>query len=445
MSKNTKRPRPTAIKPRRCRGWSIVSHALTRDMIEDFVAGHPKDLAHGAIHDRDPGTQTHGGIFFYSDTQRTAQAIQNKFTVPVIVTPYIVHPGDPGSDRGKFAMTRGARYNTHEHPNQQALGKARYGDDEMIATPGWDWRADVDALNAREKVDPERPARLAVIERFAERVLAGELTARDVLNQNKKIYLAKSTGFWDQLERKAAEWKLQDADAAARRVHEERRQAAEADLAERSRRAVEEAERERQAVVEREAAERAEREAQARHLAGERETREAALKAEQTTPEYQERVALEEAERERNDLIDMTALLKGVRGQHSARSFRTTRYAAVLGLTASEHVGEDGKLTLLGAVLTYAHAALDLEPNDADIDEIMPDIREEIVIHRREISTAATQLSLLEFHAAEGNEHEFERALSLRQMYSGCPDIITLKSPRSDIKKAWREQLLAAS
>jgi hypothetical protein len=423
----------------------MVSNAFTREMIEDFVAGHPTDLSHGVIHDRDPGTQVHGHVFFYSKTQRIAAAMQRKFPVPVIVKPFIAHPGEPGTDRGKFAMARGARYNTHEHPDQQALGKARYGDDEMIATPGWDWRAEVDALNARENVDPGRPSRLALIDRLSERVLAGELTARDVHNQNKKIYLAKSTGYWAGLERQAAEWRLQDAAATARSAYEERRQAAEAEQAEAARLAAEQTERERQAAVEREVAEQAEREAQARQLAEEQAAREVALKAEQTTPEYQERIAAEEAQRERDDLIDMTALFNGVRGPHAARSSRTTRYAAALGLTSSEHMGEDGKLTLLGAVLAYAHAALDLEPDEAEIDEIMPEIREEIVIHRREISTAGAQLSLLEFHAAEGNEHDFERALSLRQMYSGCPDIITLKSPRSDIKKAWREQLLEAS
>ena len=140
----------------------------------------------------------------------------------------------PASQFFKFAMTRGARYNTHEHPNQQALGKARYGDDEMIATPGWDWRADVDSLNAREKVDPERPARLAVIERFADRVLAGELTARDMFSTKQEDLPGHA--LLGRAGCKAAEWKLQDADAAARRVYEERRQAAEAEQAERSRR-----------------------------------------------------------------------------------------------------------------------------------------------------------------------------------------------------------------
>jgi hypothetical protein len=371
--------------------------------------------------------------------------MQRKFPVPVIVTPFIAHPGEPGTDRGKFAMARGARYNLHEHPDQQALGKARYGDDEMIATPGWDWRAEVDALNAREKVDPERPARLAAVDRFAQRILAGELTARDVYDQNKKVYLAKRTGHWTQLERQAAEWKRQMAEEAAQKAYEERRQAAEAERAERARLAAEQAERERQAAVAQEAAAQAEREAQTRQLAEEQAAREAALTAEQATPEYQQRVVAEEAERERNDLIDMVALLNGVRGQHSARSSRTTRYAAALGLTSSEHVGKDGKLTLLGAVLAYAHAALDLDPDDADFDEIMPGIREEIAIHRHEISAADTQLSQFEFHAAEGSEREFQRALSLRQMYSAYPDIITLKSPRPDIKKAWRDQLLAAS
>lgn len=334
MSKNT--TRSTARKPARCRGWSIVSNAFTREMIEEFVMSYLNDRAHGAIHDRDPGTERHGQLFFYSKTQRTAAAIQRKFPVPVIVTPFIVHPGEPGTDRGKLAMVRGARYNTHEHPDQQALGKARYSDDEMIATPGWDWRAEVDALNARENIDPERPARLTLIERYSERVLKGDLTARDVHRQNKKIYLAKSTSYWAGLERQAAEWKQQDAEATELRDYQERRQSEQAEQAERARLAAEQAEHERQAAVEREAAEQTEREAQARQLAEEHAAREAALLAEQATPEYQERVAAREAEREREDLIDMIAMLNDVRGSRSTRSSHATSYARKLGLTSSE-------------------------------------------------------------------------------------------------------------
>lgn len=49
--------------------------------------------------------------------QRTDEAIQNKFPVQVTLTPFIVHPAEPGTDRGKFAMARapgsqGRRYCT---------------------------------------------------------------------------------------------------------------------------------------------------------------------------------------------------------------------------------------------------------------------------------------------------------------------------------------------
>ncbi|WP_024366906.1 hypothetical protein [Arthrobacter sp. TB 26] len=439
MSKNT--TNPTAQRPPRRRGWSIVSNALTREMIEDFVAAHPRDLGHGAIHDRDPGTEKHGHVFFYSKTQRTAAAMQRKFPVPVIVKPFIAHPGEPGTDRGKFAMSRGARYNTHEHPDQQALGKARYGDDEMIATPGWDWRAEVDALNAREKVDPERPARLAAVDRFAQRILAGELTPRDVYDQNKKIYLTKSTGHWTQLERQAAEWKRQKAEETAHKAYEERRQAAEVEQAERARLAAEHAEWERQAAVEREA----ERDAQVRQLAEESASREAAFEAERATPEHQERLAVQQTERDRVDLIDMIAMWNDAKGSRSARNSQARRYAASLGLTSPAHVSRDRTLTHLGAVLTYAELALGIEPADAVTAEIMPEIRQDLIDHRRTISSATLVLGGPELRAADGSQQDFEKALSLRQRYGGYPDIITLPSPRSDIKKAWREQLLAAS
>ena len=443
MSKNP--TRSTAGKSGRHRAWSIVSKALTGEMIEEFVAVHPCDLAHGAIHDRDPGTEVHGHLFFYSKTQRTAAAIQRKFPVPVIVTPFIAHPGEPGTDRGKFAMARGARYNTHEHPDQQALGKARYGDDEMIATPGWDWRAEVDALNAREHVDPERPARLTVIDRYSQRVLDGELTALDVYHQNKRIYLAKSTGHWTQLERQASEWKRQKAEETARRAYEERRQAAEAEQAERTRLATEQVERDRQALAEHEAAAETERDAQARQLAAEHADREASLRAQQATPEYQECVAAEQTERDRVDLIAMIAMWHDIKGSPSTRSSHATLHAKELGLTSPEHVHENGQLTLLGAALSYAQAVMGIEPEEADMDEILPEIRDDVNAHRREISSAGLNVATSELHAADGEQDAFKRALRLRETYSGYPDLITLPSPRSDIKKAWRDQLLAAS
>lgn len=439
MSKNT--PHTTALQSGRHRAFSIVSKALTREMIEQFVAAHPNDRVHGVIHDRDPGADEHAHVFWYSKTQRTPAAVQRKFPAPVIVRPFIYHPGEPGTDRGKFAMARGARYNTHEHPDQQALGKARYGDDEMIATPGWDWRADVDALNAREHVDPERPAHLTMIERISNRVLKGELSARDVHRKYEKIYLAKGPSYWARLERAAAEWKRQEAEETELRAHEERRHAEQAEQAKRA----EQAERERQAADEREAAERAEREAQTRQQAEEQAAREAALKAEQATLEYQERVAAEQAERDRDELIDMIAMWLDVKGSRSTRSSHATRYAAELGLTSPDHVCEDGQLTHLGAVLTYAEAALDLEPDDVNIDEIMPEIREEIISHRRDIERVGHQVAGAELHATDGEQDAFERALHLRQTFSGYSDLIILPSPRPDIKKAWRDQLLAAA
>ncbi|MCC9192732.1 hypothetical protein LOC59_03560 [Arthrobacter sp. zg-Y916] len=429
----------------RHRTWSIVSNALTREMVEKFVDTHPHDLVHGGIHDRDPGTETHGHIFYRSKTQRTAEAIQRKFPVPVIVRPFIVHPGEPGTDRGKFAMARGARYNTHEHPDQQALGKARYGDDEMIATPGWDWRAEVDALNGREGVDPERPARLTVIERLSKRVLAGELTARDVHRINAKIYLAKGPSHWSRLEHTAAEWKRQEAEETARRIYEERRQAEETDRAERIRLAAEQAERDEQSKAEREAAEKTEREEEAHKMAEEQATRQAALEAEQSTPEYQEYAAAEKTERERDDLIDMIAMWNDVKGLRSARSSHASNCAAALGLTSSEYMREDGKLTHLGAVLVYAEAVLDVAPDDANVQEIMPEIRSDIDSHRQAVSSVGRQLAGPELHAAEGNKSAFDKALQLRETYSGYPDLVGVPSPRADIKKVWRDQLLAVS
>lgn len=215
-----------------------MSNALTRAHIAEFIAAHPQEhfRAIGVNHDRDPGTEVHGHVFFYdSRTARAEAAVRRMFSVPVVVTPYIIHPGEPGSDRGKFAMARAARYCTHEHPEQQALGKALYTDAEQIASRGWDWRADVDQLNAYERVDPTKPAKLTMIQQLEDRVRAGELTARDVYRRYPDVYRLKPISHWNSVQTQGERWRRDDHMAVliAKRDAEgqSRREAAEAERA----------------------------------------------------------------------------------------------------------------------------------------------------------------------------------------------------------------------
>lgn len=50
---------------------------------------------------------------------------------------------------GRAGLVDEVRYLTHEDDAQQALGKVRYPDSAVQASPGWDWRAEVDDVMAR--------------------------------------------------------------------------------------------------------------------------------------------------------------------------------------------------------------------------------------------------------------------------------------------------------
>lgn len=99
---------------------------------------------------------------------------------------------------------------THEHPEQQAAGKALYGDDEMQATRGWDWRADVDALNAYERVDPTQSSKESLTDRLVTRVENCELTAREVRDRYRSTYRRRAASFWEAAEKRGREWRSED-------------------------------------------------------------------------------------------------------------------------------------------------------------------------------------------------------------------------------------------
>lgn len=50
---------------------------------------------------------------------------------------------------GRAGLVDCLRYLTHEDAEQQALGKVRYPDEKVHASPGWDWRAEVDEVMER--------------------------------------------------------------------------------------------------------------------------------------------------------------------------------------------------------------------------------------------------------------------------------------------------------
>lgn len=320
--KSTKKKRkPQPYKPGN-RAWSVVGYDLTEEHIREFTRGRkPHVKAVGIVHDRDPGSREHGHVFFFdSKTKRSAEAVARLFPVPVIVKPFIYHPGESGPVKGKHAPARGARYCTHEHPEQQAKGKALYGDEEVIASPGWDWRADVDALNAYEGIDPAKSAKQTLVDRLTDRILDGELTARDVARTHRRTYKTKVPAFWEGYEKRAEQWRADDR-AAEERQQQEAQQVEESRLYAEQQEAAQKA---REEAAEAEAREEARRAAEEAERAAQRaqEAAEEAARREDERREHEERLATDpeyRAEHERQAAVEKAEMREKIEKSKASR------------------------------------------------------------------------------------------------------------------------------
>ena len=186
----------------------------------------PHVLAVGIVHDRDPGTNVHGHLYFY-DTKTARDELEVRRLIrricgdiEVIMTPHAFTENDEKPVTGKFAAARAARYFTHEEREQQAKGKALYGDDEFVLSDGWqltEWksvRGAIDALNAYEGVEPARESKQSLFDRVVGRVRAGELRPRQVAMRFRKTYDAKTPSFWETQWSTGARWRADDERAA---------------------------------------------------------------------------------------------------------------------------------------------------------------------------------------------------------------------------------------
>lgn len=167
--------------PSRPRRFSVVSNFIRRIDIETaFDRPNVRRYA-GCVHDKDFDTATHAHAFVEFKDGRTAVQVEDYFDRPVIVTPVVGKSGD----RTSFA--RAVRYLTHEHKSQQDLGKYLYPDAAVFASEGFDWRAEVNALTARErdaKGPNTRQIRLSVMN--------GLMTAWDVREHYPNVYLDRA-------------------------------------------------------------------------------------------------------------------------------------------------------------------------------------------------------------------------------------------------------------
>lgn len=172
---------------KRHRMWSIVSNSITESIIHDFIADNPKMKICGAVHDQDDAP-AHGHIFcFDPKTARTEETMHRKFNTPVIMEPFVAHPGESGPKQGKFGMARAARYLTHEHPDQIAQGKYRYPDDVVIAN--FNWRKEVDALNEYERVRSRSHGvnKRKIKAQLRQKVISGDISVVDAYDASVRV------------------------------------------------------------------------------------------------------------------------------------------------------------------------------------------------------------------------------------------------------------------
>jgi len=167
---------PQAAK--RSRRFSVVSNSIRRVDIENAF-DRPNVVRYaGAVHDKDLDVVTHAHAFVELNDGRSVRQVTDCFDKPVIVKPLVGSKGDTTS------FARAVRYLTHEHRSQQDAGKYLYPDAEVFASAGFDWRAAVDALTAREGRTAKPNARQVRLD-----VLQGRLTVREVRERYPHVYL----------------------------------------------------------------------------------------------------------------------------------------------------------------------------------------------------------------------------------------------------------------
>ena len=166
---------PTRVRHRR---FHVASGAITRHSIEQALDRPNVARYVGIVHDKDPGAAKHGHVVFELLEARSVQMVAKMLGVPLsCVNPLVGQRGD------RYSFARAVRQLTHETPAYRAEQSHRYADEEVFASVGYNWRADVDLLASQEDGSPSQLSRLKL------QVLLGERTARSVLEDLPELYI----------------------------------------------------------------------------------------------------------------------------------------------------------------------------------------------------------------------------------------------------------------
>jgi len=177
-SGDSARQRAVDVAPKRIRRFRVTSQTLTRSSIADALDRPNVERYAGIVHDKDPGVTTHAHVVVEMRDARTFETVANMLGVPLTLVRAVV--GQKG-DLHSFA--RAVRYLTHESPTEQAKGKHRYADNEVFASEGYAWRAEIDALSVREGHQPP------LLDRLMLQILQGDRSALSVLDEFPYMYV----------------------------------------------------------------------------------------------------------------------------------------------------------------------------------------------------------------------------------------------------------------
>lgn len=328
---------------------------------------------------------------------------------------------------GRGAFERYILYLLGLSPEAVAKGKAKYPVEGVHSN--FDWQTCLERYFGRPAVISTLPTLTQV--RIA--VFDGTMTVAEVQAAHPALYVTRyreleALAEKGQTQRRQAEDNRQRAEAAEREARERPRREREA--RQRAEAARVEWERQQAAHELRDRQERA-------RITAELEAQRLAVLAEQATPEYKAR----QVEAERRDLVDQIAIAADVKGSRLARERGVAQLAREYELSSADHL-LNGYLTHHGAVLLFADLCLDIgDAVSLDVDEVLPDVRVELATAKADLASLGRRIAVAEFHAADGNEMGFERALQLRREYVTYTDLVNLPAPRADIQKLWRDAL----
>jgi hypothetical protein len=395
------------------------------------------------VHDKDAGSAPHlqGCLRLANSRVRELLASVTGLS-PAAFKPLVDTSGQHG------AFERYCRYLLHEGPESQADGKFHYPDSDAHAN--FDFREMIDRYFGYAASAP-----IVSADQIKLMALRGEISPAEVEATFPMVYIRhfKTIEILHEKGREERRKRAEDLEHAARQEEADSRETLEqARRQHLSARGFNDVEVElaikeglaedalllRSAEAERHAAERRRFEDRA---ATERKRQEERTRSERQSPEYQARMEREAIEEERQLIVAAVAMQLDIRGDAKARDAGVLRRASAEEFTSRAYA--PGDALSIDEARDYYVEVLELVVHSPE--DRTAKIREDIALLKGDLARAPQDISIAEYHAADGNLASFERALDRRAMYAGYPDLVTLPSPRTDLSKKQQAQLLEAA